>query len=81
MQSLQKPKVSIQQIAEDGNEYGGSGDELEDSSRTKKQKEENIKKMLLETTQFHESMARAFYDAKVQKDGVIILPSSEEDSN
>ena len=36
--------------------------------------------MLLETTQFHESMAKILYDAKVQNDGDVTLPTSEEDS-
>ena len=80
MQSLQKPKVSIQQIVEDGSDYGSSGDKLEDSSRTKKHKEKKIKMMLFETTKFHESMAQIFYDAMVQKHGDATLPTSEEDS-
>ena len=53
---------------------------MEDTSRTKKQKEEKIQKMLLETTQFHESMDQIFYDAKVQKDCDVTLPTSEDDS-
>ena len=36
MQCLQKPKVSIQQIIQDGSDYDLNGDELEDSSKTKK---------------------------------------------
>jgi hypothetical protein len=36
--------------------------------------------MLFETTQFHESMAQTFYDAKVQNDGDVTLPISKEDS-
>ena len=42
MQSLQKSKVSIYQIVEDESDYGLSGDELEDSSRTKNHKEKKI---------------------------------------
>ena len=77
---MQKPKVFIQEIIEDENDYDLSGDKLKDSSRTKKQKEEKIKKMLLEIIQFYESMARTFYDAKVQRDSDVTLPTSEEDS-
>ena len=80
MQALQKLKISIQQNVEDGSDDDMSDDELEDTSRTQKQKESSINKMLLETTQFHESMAKTFYDAKVQKDGDVTLPTSEEDS-
>ena len=42
MQSLQKPRVSIKQIVENESDYDLSGDEMEDTSRTKKQKEEKI---------------------------------------
>jgi hypothetical protein len=41
MQSLQKPRVSIEQIVEDRSDYGSSGDKLEDSHqglRNKKNK-------------------------------------------
>ena len=43
-------------------------------------KKSNLKKILLKTTKFHELMAKTFYDAKVQKDGDVTLPTSEEDS-
>jgi hypothetical protein len=78
MQSLQKPKVYIEQIVEDWSDYDSSGDEMEDTSRNKKKK--NIQNMLVETTHFHESMARSFYEVKVAKDGDITLPTSEDDS-
>jgi hypothetical protein len=36
--------------------------------------------MLLETTQLYESMTRTFYELKMQKDGDVTLPISENDS-
>ena len=72
MKMLQKPKIRIEHVDDDRSDYGWSGDEMEGPSRTKKEKEEKIKKMLLESTQFHESMARSFYEAKLEMDGGLI---------
>ena len=80
MKLLQKPKICIEHVDEEGSDYGWSGDEMEGPSRTKKEKEEKIKKMLLESTQFHESMARSFYEVKLEIDGGLTFASSDKDS-
>jgi hypothetical protein len=39
-----------------------------------------LQNILLQTTQVYESMARIFYEAKMQKDGDVTLPISENNS-
>ena len=79
MKMLQKPKICIEHVDDHGSDYGWNGDEMEGPSRTKKEKEEKIKKMLLESTQFHESMARSFYEVKLEIDEGLTFASSNED--